>query len=68
MVTKKSNKRIEPPSFSKGARSTDELKALNFKVPRSFHREFKTYAARHELDMVELLHRSFDAYREKHGS
>jgi len=40
---------------------------LNFRVPESFRREFKVYAARHGLKLNELLRRSFDAYRREHG-
>ena len=40
---------------------------LNFRVPDSFRREFKVYAARHGLKLNELLRRSFEAYRREHG-
>ena len=36
---------------------------LNFRVPESFRREFKVYAAQHGLKLNELLRRSFEAYR-----
>jgi hypothetical protein len=39
------------------------LSPLNFRVPATFRREFKTYAARHDLKLNELLRRSFEAYR-----
>ena len=39
------------------------LQPLNFKVPNDFRREFKTYAAAHDLKLNELLKRSFAAYR-----
>jgi hypothetical protein len=32
-------------------------------VSAAFRREFKTYAARHDLKLNELLRRSFEAYR-----
>jgi hypothetical protein len=44
-----------------------ELAPLNFRVPASFRREFKTYAARHDLKLNELLRRSFESYRRQHG-
>lgn len=43
------------------------LSPLNFRVPASFRREFKTYAAQHDLKLNELLRRSFDAYRQAQG-
>jgi hypothetical protein len=39
------------------------LAPLNFRVAASFRREFKTYAATHDLKLNELLRLSFDAYR-----
>lgn len=44
------------------------LSPLNFRVPASFRREFKTFAARHDMKLNELLRRSFEAYRDLHGS
>jgi len=43
------------------------LSPLNFRVPANFRREFKTYAARHDLKLNELLRRSFEAYRRAEG-
>ena len=43
------------------------LAPLNFRVPASFRREFKTYAARHDLKLNELLRHSFEAYRRQNG-
>ncbi len=37
----------------------ESLAPLNFRVPASFRREFKTYAARHDLKLNELLRLSF---------
>lgn len=42
------------------------LMPLNFRVSASFRREFKTYAAQHDLKLNELLRLSFEAYR-RHG-
>jgi hypothetical protein len=39
------------------------LAPLNFRVAATFKREFKTYAAAHDLKLNELLRLSFDAYR-----
>jgi hypothetical protein len=43
------------------------LKPLNFRIPADFRRAFKTYAARHDLKLNELLFRCFDAYRAQQG-
>lgn len=43
------------------------LTPLNFKVPEKFHREFKTYAARHGVSMLELLHEGFRLVKERRG-
>jgi hypothetical protein len=56
-----------------GSRETAErpegegLAPLNFRVRASFRREFKTYAARHDLKLNELLRLSFEAYRRQNG-
>ena len=44
-----------------------ELTPLNFRVRGGFRREFKTYAAQHDLKLNELLRRSFEAYRRQNG-
>jgi len=43
------------------------LQPLNFRIPLDFRRSFKTYAARHDLKLNELLVKSFDAYRAQQG-
>ena len=43
------------------------LQPLNFRITADFRRSFKTYAARHDLKLNELLVRSFDAYRAQQG-
>ncbi len=40
---------------------------LNFRVPETFRREFKVYAATHGLKLNALLRRSFAAYRREQG-
>jgi hypothetical protein len=40
---------------------------LNFRVPEAFRREFKTYAAQHDMKLNELLRRSFEALRRQNG-
>jgi hypothetical protein len=39
------------------------LTPLNFRVSASFRREFRTYAATHDLKLNELLRLCFEAYR-----
>jgi hypothetical protein len=53
------------PVKTKGVESAPGF--LNFRVPAKFKREFKTYAASHDMKMNELLRRSFRAYREQRG-
>jgi hypothetical protein len=43
------------------------LRPLNFRIPADFRRDFKTYAACHDLKLNELLFRCFAAYRTKQG-
>lgn len=40
---------------------------LNFRVPDTFRREFKVYAAQHGLKLNELLRLSFEAYRSQNN-
>lgn len=47
----------------KEARKGEELVPLNFRIPATFRRAFKTYAAEHDMKLNELLRRCFDAYR-----
>jgi len=39
------------------------LAPLNFRVSASFRRDFRTYAATHDLKLNELLRLSFEAYK-----
>ena len=40
---------------------------LNFRVSATFRREFKTYAASHDLKLNELLVKSFESYKKQQG-
>jgi len=40
---------------------------LNFRVSAAFRREFKTYAAAHDLKLNELLVKCFENYRKQQG-
>ena len=41
---------------------------MNFRVPETFHREFKLYAVQHGISMVDLLQESFRLLRETRGN
>jgi hypothetical protein len=59
-----------PPRSASVAESIAEtggLQPLNFRVGAELRREFKTYAAAHDLKLNELLRRSFEAYRKQQG-
>lgn len=58
-----------PPPADKPSQNLTKVESssnvpLNFKVRAEFHREFKTYAAQHDISMLELLERCFEAYKE----
>jgi hypothetical protein len=55
------------PRPAQPERAGDELVPLNFRLPASFRREFKTYAARHDMKLNELLRECFQAYRQVKG-
>lgn len=38
---------------------------LNFKVPEEFRREFKTYAAQHNMKLNELLFHAFSTLKQQ---
>jgi hypothetical protein len=40
---------------------------LNFKVTPAFRREFKTYAAAHDVSMSALIVQAFEALKEREG-
>jgi hypothetical protein len=57
-----------PTATGKGStKEREELTPLNFRIPASFRREFRTYAATHDLKLNELLRLCFDAYRKANG-
>ncbi len=55
------------PPRSPAAPAAPEPKAesvpINFKMPPTFVREFKTYAASHGMKLNELLAKAFETYR-----
>ena len=46
-------------------RRAPNLTPLNFKVSEEFRREFKTYAAQHNMKLNQLLFDAFAALKEK---
>ena len=58
----KSRKGTPPPAPASNLRkpTPDELIPLNFKVPAEFARDFKVYAAMHDMKLIDLLKASFD--------
>jgi hypothetical protein len=57
----------ESSTANRGGETERGLIPLNFRVSAAFRREFKTYAAQHDLKLNELLRLSFDAYRRQQG-
>jgi hypothetical protein len=47
--------------------SREEIVPLNFRIPVSLRRAFKTYAAQHDMKLNELLRVAFEAYRTQQG-
>jgi hypothetical protein len=48
---------------AKRASPSSSTTPLNFKVPLDFRREFKTYAAQHNIKMNQLLYEAFAALK-----
>lgn len=66
--TPNGSKRSSPQRVSIHASAPSSGSApLNFKVPLDFRLEFKTYAARHNKKLNQLLYESFDALKAKNG-
>ena len=63
MATRAASPAPAAPERAKG----EELVPLNFRIPASFRREFKTYAARNDMKLNELLRHCFDTYRQQKG-
>jgi hypothetical protein len=62
--------RASSPATRAGAVKQEEesgLAPLNFRVQASFRRDFKTYAAQHDLKLNELLRLSFETYRRQNS-
>jgi hypothetical protein len=55
------SRRAAPEPVAKEA----NLTPLNFRISASFRREFRTYAATHDLKLNELLRLCFEAYRKQ---
>ena len=55
------------PSPRNALQGREEIVPLNFRIPASLRREFKTYAACHDMKLNELLRVAFEAYRRQQG-
>jgi len=55
------------PAAVSGGEVREELLPLNFRVPKTFRRTYKTYAASHDKKLNELLYLCFAAYRKQQG-
>lgn len=49
----------------RGPTPTAELQTLNFKVSDAFKRDYKVYAARRGITMLQLLREGFELSRQK---
>jgi hypothetical protein len=58
---------IVTPATAEKREEESGLAPLNFRVRASFRREFKTYAAQHDLKLNELLRLSFETYRRQNS-
>ena len=54
-----------PPKGGQNAVNLIELETLNFKVPSSFKRAYKGYAALEGISMLELLKEGFELSKSK---
>lgn len=50
-----------------GRTKGEELVPLNFRIPVSLRRAFKTYAAQNDMKLNELLRECFEVYRKQKG-
>lgn len=61
-----------PPPLAQTVGNLDKpepntLQPLNFKVPPDFKREFKSYAAQHDVSMSQLLQEAFEVLKAQRG-
>ncbi len=52
------------PVAASAGEGREALVPLNFRVPTTFRRKYKTYAASHDMKLNELLYRCFERYVE----
>ena len=60
-----STKRLSQPGSGPGKGNASNSIPLNFKVPEEFRREFRTYAALHNMKLNQVLFNAFAALKEK---
>lgn len=66
-------KREAPPQIEGAPQNLEktpplETETLNFKVKDEFKREYKVYAASHGMSMIDLLQKSYQLYKDRHGN
>ena len=66
---KKNGKGAPPaaPDNNQAKPAAAELVPLNFKTDAEFARDFRVYAAMHNMKLVELLKASFENYKASQG-
>lgn len=62
---KKPSRNVPLPARERGKPQAANSTPLNFKVPEEFRREFKTYAAQHNMKLNQVLFDAFAALKEK---
>ncbi len=62
---KKLSRNVPQSAREPGKRTAANSTPLNFKVPEEFRREFKTYAAQHNMKLNQVLFDAFAALKEK---
>lgn len=67
LLQAKARKRASRPVRKTDKPDLARATPLNFKVPANFRREFKTYAARHNKKLNQLLYEAFAALKAKHA-
>jgi hypothetical protein len=63
--TNRLSRNVPQPARVPGKRKAANSIPLNFKVPEEFRREFKTYAAQHNMKLNQVLFDAFAALKEK---
>lgn len=60
-------KRESPKSLNLSKAPAAERVAMNFYVDPEFKREYKLFAAEHDLKLIDILRESFQLYKEQYS-